>query len=142
RSVRRACIPSANGHMSARALAKFYSAMTCSSDSKLMDLGPIMDSIQAPRIERSDRFDAFMASAPTSLYALGFRLYRFRRNRDGSRVYGFGHPGLGGSFGVTIPEEDFAIGITKSYLTADNAAIHEIVQHACDYLDLTREMDT
>lgn len=141
RSVRRACIPSANGHMSARALARFYSAMTRSSDSKLIDLQPLMDSIQLPRTERSDRFDAFMASAPTSSYALGFRLYRFRRNQDGRSVFGFGHPGLGGSFGVVIPEEDFAIGITKSYLTADNSAVHEILQHACDYLGLTREKD-
>jgi len=141
RAVREACIPSANGHMSARALASFYSALTNSSDTKLIDLKPVMEAVEIPQVERSSKFDAYMGSTPSS-YALGFRVYRFRRNSDQELVYGFGHPGLGGSFGLVIPEEDFSIGITKSYLTADNSTIHSIVRHACSFLDLTPEMDS
>jgi len=140
RPVREACIPSANGHMSARALASFYSALTSSSDSKLMDLAPLMQSVEAPEVERSSKFDAYAASTPNS-YVLGFHVYRFRRNRDQKMIYGFDHPGLGGSFGLVIPEEDFSIGITKSYLAADNSTVFSILRHACDFLDLTPESD-
>jgi len=134
RQVREACIPSANGHMTARSVAKFYSSFL-SSDG-LFDFGPVMDCLRDPEVERSSRYDMYL-SARSRSFALGFQVYDFKRNKDGRIVHAIGHPGLGGSIGMVIPEEEFAIAITTNTISESRQELMSIVLEISRLLDLT-----
>lgn len=136
RQVREACMPSANGHMSARAIAKFYSAFTQSGDTTLVNVTGIVDSFDEEVVERISSNDMFMVSYGNVATQLGFRVYRFVRTSDNTVVYGLGHPGLGGSFGMVIPEENFSLGIATSYLKPDRELEGKIIRHVCNDLGL------
>eukprot|EP00898_Chlorokybus_atmophyticus_P007389 jgi/Chlat1/7651/Chrsp64S09158 len=109
--VRRAPVPAANGHMSARALAKFYSS--CSSLFR----------------NQQDAQDAFRAKGKyarhvdaSSSFGLGFRRY------SGG---GFGHGGVGGSLGYYDPARQLAIGITVNSLSMEASATAAIMRLLC-----------
>ena len=71
-------------------------------------------------------------NVPTVWYS-AFRLQTKRKWRIG--VWS-GHPGLGGSFGLAIPEVDFASGITKSPLVSDRSTVKAVLHHVCTMLNL------
>lgn len=145
--VRRACMPSANGHMSAGALAKFYSSLitqivkggrspilssstlaACVSDAGNQDL----------KTQQSDTGmnSAMLQATPDAKSALGFQAFEFSRNTGGN-VIGLGHSGLGGSLGFVVPDEGLAVGITVSHLSFSRSTTKKIVQLVCDELALT-----
>ena len=138
RQVREACIPSANGHMSARALARFYSALSPRAPSPLMDVQPLYRELHEQSPKHEDVYKDYATFAERA-YSLGFRVFVFRRKGNGELVYGMGHPGLGGSFGLAIPEEDFALGITQSQLVSDRSTVKAVLHHVCTLLDLTMD---
>lgn len=137
RQVREACMPSANGHMSARAIAKFYSSFTESGDATLVNVTGIVDSFDEQVVDRISSNDMFMSSYGNVTMQLGFRVYRFVRTSDNKVIYGLGHPGLGGSFGMVIPAENFSLGIATSYLKPDRDLEGKIIRHVCNDLGLT-----
>lgn len=140
RQVREACIPSANGHMTARALARFYQAII-SPENKILDLQPLFDNMERSKVQKLRQNDRDYGVARTET-TLGFRIYKFRRNRDRKIVYGIGHPGLGGSVAFGIPEEDFSVAILKSYLTNDYTVVRILIQEISQYLGLTFIQDS
>eukprot|EP00210_Caulerpa_lentillifera_P007134 g6826.t1 len=136
RQVREACMPSANGHMSARAVAKFYSTMTQNEGGGLVNIDDIIKAFDNEVTERITANDVFMSQSGDVTIQLGFRVYTFVRISDNKLVYGLGHPGLGGSFGMVIPEENFSLGLATSYLKADRKLESIIVGHVCNALKL------
>ncbi|KAJ6758815.1 ABC1 FAMILY PROTEIN [Salix koriyanagi] len=96
-NVRRAIIPSANGHCSARALARYYAALV---DGGLVP--PPHSSLSKPPLVLHPHILKF-PSEITSKKQKGFR--RFSSVMMGS-FYGFGHSGLGGSTELNVPLPD------------------------------------
>jgi CubicO group peptidase (beta-lactamase class C family) len=108
RAWRAAEIPSANGHASARAVARVYSALAC---------GGAVDGIRLLRPETIERAIAehssgvdFVLGRP-SRFGLGFQLTQSERPL-GPNARSFGHFGAGGSVGFADPD----LGLAFSYV--------------------------
>jgi CubicO group peptidase (beta-lactamase class C family) len=111
--VRRACIPGANGVVSARALAKHYAALLPGGADGVELLPP--SRVRAatlwrippdgPGTVKEHRFaNGYMVGGSNPLY--------------GTRPTAFGHGGYGGAIGFADPEHAFALGITKNLFNA------------------------
>lgn len=140
--VRKACIPSANGHMSARAIARFFASFGETGDHyspPILSSETINDcfsdmSNHSHSASESNQSDMLQATADAKR-ALGFQVYEFLR-ADDSIVYGLGHSGLGGSMGFYIPEEQVSIGITVSSLTFSRSTTKKIIGLICTDIGL------
>ncbi|GMH32993.1 hypothetical protein BSKO_00827 [Bryopsis sp. KO-2023] len=142
--VRQACVPSANGHMSAQALAKFYSQIAGSTvdgrDSLLTEetvascVAEGRDQGKPLKDANSDSLRVFQAT-PEARHGLGFQVFEFKR-LDGTPVMAIGHSGLGGSLGFVIPEENIAVGIAISHLTMSREFTKDIVRLICEEVGL------
>ena len=116
-ALREACLPSGNGHFSARALAKMYGALANGGEIGGVRLcGPDrIDAMCRLQTERADR----VLMAPVRK-ALGFFLGGFGPTPDGRMVAGlqgpretaFGHAGAGGSLGYADPELGLGLAVT------------------------------
>jgi CubicO group peptidase (beta-lactamase class C family) len=106
RAWRAAQIPSANGHATARAVARIYSALACGGT-----VGGIQllrgETIEEARTEVSSGID-FVLGRP-SRFGLGFQLAQPERPL-GPNLRAFGHFGAGGSLGFADPEAGLAFG--------------------------------
>jgi aarF domain-containing kinase len=123
--IRRACIPSANGHFSARALAKFYHCLS---------MGGSIDGVQILSPQLVKEMSKVKATMPGSGgggdgsdWGLGVKKY-------GKTA--FGHGGLGGSIALCDPASQFAIAVTVNKLTLDRGASRQIVNRVCELLKL------
>ena len=122
--IRRACIPSANGHFSARALARFYAC--------LANKGSV-DGVQLLRPELVAAMSQTRATMPgtrgmpSTEWGLGVRKYSDTA---------FGHGGLGGSIALCDPASGLSIAVTVNKLTLDRSASREIVNRVCELLKL------
>lgn len=110
--VRRACIPSANGHFSARALAKLYGALAnggVAGGVRIISTGQIP---QLHRLLTRDVDRVLMLPIPKGV---GFMLggdWGPQRSVSGPRATAFGHSGAGGSTAFADPEVGLGVGVT------------------------------
>lgn len=145
--VRSACMPSANGHMSARALAKFYSSLSPhavgNGRSPILSASTVAACVsdaenEGSKTQKSDTEtdSTILQATPGAKNGLGFQTFQFSKS-TGDTVVGIGHSGMGGSLGFVIPDEDLAVGITVSHLSFSRLATKRIVQLICSELALT-----
>jgi CubicO group peptidase (beta-lactamase class C family) len=107
--VRRACIPSANGHFTANALAKMYGALANGGEIdgvRLMSPGRIENMTRL----MSDDMDVVLGMV--SRKGIGFSLGGLGEESFGPRESSFGHGGAGGSVGFADPDVGLSIGVT------------------------------
>ena len=105
---RKAEIPAANGHGSARDLSRVYGALSCGGS---MDGVHVLtsESIEGCRSEQSSGPDAVL-QLPTR-FGLGFMLSQpVPGGAFGPHSGAFGHPGAGGSVGFADPEARIGFG--------------------------------
>lgn len=111
--VRKACIPSANGHFNARSLARMYGALAnggAIDGVRLMSKEriPLMTAIQ---VETPDR--VIFMSVPKSIgYFNGGPWVMGHPGATGPRRTAFGHPGAGGSIAFADPEVGLSVAVT------------------------------
>lgn len=107
RAWRAAEIPAANGHGSARALARIYGALASGGE---IDGVRILerDSIERARTEQVSGPDATLGQMPMR-YGLGFMLRSDFMPLSPS-PNAFGHPGAGGSIGMADPDAGVGFG--------------------------------
>jgi CubicO group peptidase (beta-lactamase class C family) len=112
-AVRRACMPSSNGHFTARALAKMYAALAGDGS---------IDGVQLVSPERisymqrlvTDQIDIVALGMPVRR-GIGFSLGGIRdgiHGPMGPRITAFGHSGAGGSIAFADPEAGLAVAVT------------------------------
>jgi CubicO group peptidase (beta-lactamase class C family) len=110
RAWRGAEIPAANGHTTARALARLYGALARGGEiDNVRVLGP--DAIRRCYIEESNgRDEVLMVS---TRFSTGFMLTQ-PHDPMGPNAHPFGHPGAGGSLGFADPEAKIGFGYTMN----------------------------
>ncbi len=110
--VRRACLPAANGHFTARALAKMYGALAN---------GGVVDGVRLVSKERISLMSAVQTEAPDRVLvmplpkSIGFfngGAVAGQHGAMGPRKTAFGHPGAGGSIAFADPETGLAVAVT------------------------------
>lgn len=112
-AARRACLPSSNGIMSARAMAKHYAALVPGGIGGVELLKPATikkatELYIPPGVKEADLAGRF---------GLGYQLGGGKDSRQGVRATAFGHGGYGGTIAFADPEYKFAIGVTKNYFS-------------------------
>jgi CubicO group peptidase (beta-lactamase class C family) len=114
--VRQACLPSANGHFTARALAKMYGALANGGE---IDGVRLVSAARIPMIQQiiTEEVDrVLMMPIPKG------GGYFFGGSRDGvvgvlgPRRTAFGHTGAGGSVGFADPEAGLAVAVTLNQM--------------------------
>ncbi|KAJ0716075.1 putative carboxylesterase [Helianthus annuus] len=144
-NVRRAIQPAANGHFSARAVARYYATLVDGGvvpprHPSLSESHTMSDKVDT-KIFTSPKgkiHDLLLGSGdyedlivPDGHFGLG--VVRFSET-DGS-VIGVGHPGLGGSTGYCDINNRFAIAVTINNLSSGGLT-GEIIKFVCSELDL------
>jgi CubicO group peptidase (beta-lactamase class C family) len=112
--ILRAEMPSSNGVMSARALARFYAALACSVDGVRV-LAP--ETLAAAGVVQAEGPDRVLMLPST--YGLGFILQPMLAPGAGPRA--IGHPGAGGSLGFVDREAGLAFGYVTTRMKFDLA---------------------
>lgn len=111
REWRAAEMPSTNGHATARAIARIYTALAC---------GGAVDGIRVLGPETIARATTEASSGPDlvlrrpSRFGLGFQLTQPERPL-GTGASGFGHFGAGGSLGFADPDARLAFGYAMNH---------------------------
>ncbi|HXH21356.1 MAG TPA: serine hydrolase domain-containing protein [Dehalococcoidia bacterium] len=111
--LRQACVPSANGHFTARALARMYGALANGGE---------IDGVRLVTPERVREMQRIVTNAPDRVL-LGWPLRKgigyFMGGKTngvhgamGPRETAFGHPGAGGSVAFADPEVGLSIAVT------------------------------
>ena len=106
---RKACLPSNNGHFTARALAKAYGALANGGEIEGVRL------VSPSRIEDMNRLvseETDVVTQSFGRYGLGFDLGGLENHKFGPRPTAFGHSGAGGSQGYADPDIGLGIGVT------------------------------
>src|SRR5688572_8573777 len=110
--VRQACIPSANGHFTARALAKMYGALANGGE---------IDGVRLVSPDRIAKMSAVQVDTPDRVIIMPLRksIGFFNGGKtmgvhgaQGPRETAFGHPGAGGSIAFADPEVGLSIAVT------------------------------
>lgn len=111
RAWRGAEIPAANGHGTARALARIYGALACGGS---VDGVHVLDreTIERACEEQASGPDATLGGLPIR-YGLGFML-RSETMPFSPSPRAFGHPGAGGSIGMADPDRRVGYGFTMN----------------------------
>ena len=128
--MRKACLPSSNGHFTAHALAKMYGALANGGE---------IDGVQLVSAERiahmqrliTDRMDlvggipirrsiGFILGSPTTIF--------------GPRETSFGHDGAGGSTGFADPEVGLSIGVTLNKMERAMSRSENRTLQICDLI--------
>lgn len=120
--TRRACLPSATGIMSARALARTYAALLPGGVDGIELLPPA-------RVHEATREQA-LDNGPLAGTPVGMGLgYQLLLNLGGAPtpIPGFGHGGHGGANGFADPNHRLAVGFTKTRCTVDNVALERVL---------------
>lgn len=159
-NIRRAIIPAANAHCSARALARYYASLVDGgaippphpTSSSTPPLGSHPHNPHSPAVENSpsspkkDKLfsnpkihDAFLGVGEYAslvmqdgIFGLGFK--RCHHSKDKSLI-GFGHSGMGGSTGFCDIQNKFAIAVTLNKMSY-GAETARIIQLVCSELNI------
>ena len=122
--VRKACLPSANGHFTARALARMYGAL---ANGGQVDGVRLVSESRIPHMYRcmTDQPDRVIMGMPIRKgigFFLGGKMGGIA-GAQGPRDSSFGHPGAGGSIAFADPEVGLSVAVTinkmQSTLTAE-----------------------
>lgn len=111
-AVRKACIPSANGHFNARALARMYGALANGGgiDGVRLVSPERIALMSAVQVDTPDRV-LFMA-IPKSIGFMNGGAVGGVSGATGPRRTAFGHPGAGGSIAFADPEVGLSVAVT------------------------------
>ncbi|XP_071730508.1 uncharacterized protein [Rutidosis leptorrhynchoides] len=147
-NIRRAILPAANGHVSARAVARFYAALVDGGvvpshhPNKTNDTNNEVNT-KIFTNSKEKVHEAFLGSGDykdmvlqQGEFGLGFRWY----NTTDGNVFGFGHGGLGGSAGYGDVKNRFAVSVTLNKLSI-GVCTAEIIRFICSELDLPLPAD-
>lgn len=126
--LREAVAPAVNGHFSARALAKMFSALA--RDGKV-------DGEQILKKGRTARMMEVVEGEDDPFGAGGVRVYKCmdRRGRP-AKSRAVGHQGLGGSVAFAVPDHDFSMAFTCNQLNAVSAAGSVFISAVCAVLNI------
>ena len=129
-AIRAACIPSANGIGSARAIARVYAALSGNGVDgvKLLKDETIK---YATRSCRADYDPLPTDGGKWAHFGLGYALAGEAENPSGV----FGHGGALGAEGLVCPEKDIAVGFTKNKFNATHP-IHPLRDRISEVLEL------
>jgi CubicO group peptidase (beta-lactamase class C family) len=137
-AFRRAVMPGANGHFTARALATMYGALANGGqlDGVRLVSPERIAAMQQLRTDDVDR--VLMVSIRKNC---GFALGGLGPDLDGNLVHGpigpresaFGHPGAGGSVGFADPEIGLGVGVTVNKMAYPNPG-QGVTLEICDLL--------
>jgi|KBSSwiStaDraftv2_1062776.scaffolds.fasta_scaffold46599_3 CubicO group peptidase (beta-lactamase class C family) len=111
--VRRACIPSSNGIMNARALARHYAALACAGE---LDGVRLMSAERIGIATMLQTEDRDLVIGRSIRKGLGYFLGGDPLSATGARHSAFGHAGSGGSIGFADPDHRFALALLKTRL--------------------------
>lgn len=114
--LRKACVPSANGHFTARALARMYGALANGGE---VDGVRIVEKDAIPRMQRLMTEDVDRVLMMAIPKGIGFFLGGYRgqfRSPFGPRITAFGHSGAGGSVAFADPEVGLSIAVTLNQM--------------------------
>lgn len=140
RRIRSACVPAANMHCSARALARFYAGLAPGpSGASALFGAEMLRSLQLAGDETtclpsdSSTYD----SNPSSEFGLGMKLFNFSTKHSGQVLSGIGHAGLGGSVGLVIPDLGVGIAVTTNRLEASGNTPKSVLTEIFDELGVS-----
>lgn len=128
--LRAAFVPSANGHFSARALAKIYAVLANDG---------IIDGHSILRPGRVSRMQTPLCKSPGSWpsWGAGLCLYDLIDKAGNTlEAAGMGHGGIGGSMALAVPSHGFSIAVTLNHLSAASAAAAAIMLTAFRAFDV------
>lgn len=123
-AMQAACLPSSNGLMNARAVAKHYASLLPGGVDGVELLPPERVREATEWVIRPDT-----AGSPVTR-GLGYHLVECPDGRGG-RIRGFGHGGYGGSMGFASPDRGIAVGFTRNQLANEScweALLAELMQ--------------
>lgn len=124
--LRSGFIPSANGHFSARALAKLYCAVANDGE---VEGTRILAPGRAAEMQKKT-FD--IDSRGDRSWGAGLTLYDtidHKGNRRGDDAVG--HGGMGGSFAFAVPSERFSMAVTLNKLNAVSVSAAIVIAATC-----------
>ena len=108
-AVRKACLPSGNGHFTARAIAKMYAVLACGGE---------LDGVRLVSPERIAQMRRLMTNDVDRVLGTpvpkGVGFFLGGACAMGPRSTAFGHPGAGGSIGFCDPEVGLAVGVATN----------------------------
>ena len=129
--VRKACIPSANGHFTANALAKMYGALANGGE---IDGVRFVSSERVNSMNRLMTDDMDVVGEVASRKGIGFFLGGEEVSAYGSRLSAFGHGGAGGSVSLADPEVGLSISITLNKMMVENIPSEERAVKICQLI--------
>ena len=113
--VRKACLPSGNGHFSGRALARMYAVLANGGE---LDGVRLVSAERIPQMRRVMTEDVDRVLGTPVTKGIGFFCGGSVRGGVvgpmGPRKTAFGHAGAGGAMGFCDPEINLAVGITMN----------------------------
>jgi CubicO group peptidase (beta-lactamase class C family) len=132
-SVRKACLPSGNGHFTARALAKMYAAL---ANEGSIEGGTLVSPDRITHMARVMTEDTDIVVGRRVLKGIGFWLggeIDGVVGAMGPRITAFGHGGAGGSIGFADPEAALAVAVTLNKMESDLSGTGR-TQEICDLI--------
>ncbi|KAL0330945.1 UNVERIFIED_CONTAM: hypothetical protein Sangu_1640000 [Sesamum angustifolium] len=136
--ARRAIIPAANAHCSARALARYYAALV---DEAIDGFGNDRKTVKL--FSNSKIHDAFTGvgeyenlTLPGGQFGLGFK----RSYSEDGNLVGFGHSGMGGSTGYCDINHRFSIAVTLNKMNFGGVTA-KVIQLVCSELNIPLPAD-
>ena len=110
-TVRKACLPSGNGHFTARAMAKMYAVLASGGE---------LDGVRLVSPERIPQMRTLMTKDVDRVLGTplpkGVGFFLGGGNAMGPRQTSFGHPGAGGSIGFCDPEVGLSVGVAANLM--------------------------
>ena len=140
RKTRESVLPSANSHMSAGAIAKFYAHLfeeegrgeTLLSRDTMAAILAQAGSVKGPTLASAAENSTFDRA-----HGLGFQVMRFKDQRTGEEVPVIGHLGFGGSAGFVVPSRGVAVGLAVNALDfGTDSASASLVKIIADHYGL------